>query len=114
MTTTRRIRRFQRTPSPPPLSRPAVDKKTMRISRLPSGALRAIVRRRARRTRYLLTVSVAQQTVTLWEKAKANSPSTKKSQAVYEFRERYVASTSRFGIGQKINSNRTPLGLHRI
>jgi hypothetical protein len=32
----------------------------------------------------------------------------------YEFRRRYVISTSRFGIGRRMNSNQTPLGLHRI
>jgi hypothetical protein len=32
----------------------------------------------------------------------------------YEFRRRFVISTSRFGIGQVMNSNQTPLGLHRI
>jgi lipoprotein-anchoring transpeptidase ErfK/SrfK len=29
-------------------------------------------------------------------------------------RRRYLISTSRFGIGQALNSNRTPIGLHRI
>ena len=33
---------------------------------------------------------------------------------VYDFRRRYVVSTSRFGVGQVMDSNRTPLGLHRI
>jgi hypothetical protein len=32
----------------------------------------------------------------------------------YEFRRRHVISTSRFGIGQVMHSNQTPLGLHRI
>ncbi len=32
----------------------------------------------------------------------------------YTFRRRFVVSTSRFGIGQVMNSNRTPLGLHRV
>ncbi len=43
-------------------------------------------------------------------------PLTNSSQGVshYIFRKRYLISTSRFGIGQIINSNQTPLGLHRI
>jgi hypothetical protein len=64
-----------------------------------------------------LTVSVARQTVSLWEKAKPSAGAKRKrtgSAPVYEFRGRYAASTSRFGIGQKIDSNRTPLGLHQI
>ena len=32
----------------------------------------------------------------------------------YEPRQRYVISTSSFGLGQVMNSNRTPLGLHRV
>ena len=32
----------------------------------------------------------------------------------YDFRRRYLVSTSAFGIGQEINSNCTPLGLHRV
>lgn len=32
----------------------------------------------------------------------------------YIFRQRLAVSTSRFGIGQVINSNKTPLGLHRV
>jgi hypothetical protein len=34
--------------------------------------------------------------------------------SAYQFRRRYLASTSRFGTGQQSGSNRTPLGLHRI
>jgi|SRR4030095_5216094 L,D-transpeptidase catalytic domain len=101
-----------------PSSRPLADKKSMRstqVSRVPLGALRAIARRRIRPSRFLLTVSVDQQAVTLWEKSKSPTPSKRKSAVSnYEFREHYIASTSRFGIGQKIDSNRTPLGLHRI
>ena len=88
-----------------------------RASRAPLGALRAIARRRIRATRFLLTVSVARQTVTLWEKSKPSAGSKRKrtgSAPVYKFCGRYAASTSRFGIGQKIDSNRTPLGLHQI
>src|SRR5271169_6233268 len=51
-------------------------------------------------TRFVLTVSIAGQTVSLFEKNK--------------FVEKFPCSTSRFGIGQVENSNHTPLGLHRI
>ncbi len=51
-------------------------------------------------TKYVLAVSVARQTVSLFEDGK--------------FVKRFPCSTSRFGIGQIEGSNRTPLGLHRI
>ena len=51
-------------------------------------------------TQFILTVSIAEQTVSLFEKEK--------------FVKQFSCSTSRFGIGQTEGSNRTPLGLHRI
>jgi hypothetical protein len=33
---------------------------------------------------------------------------------LFQFRKRFLISTSRFGVGQKNGSNQTPLGLHRI
>jgi hypothetical protein len=51
-------------------------------------------------TQFVLTVSIAGQTVSLFEQNK--------------FAKKFPCSTSRFGIGQTEGSNRTPLGLHRI
>jgi lipoprotein-anchoring transpeptidase ErfK/SrfK len=51
-------------------------------------------------TQFILTVSIAGQTVSLFEQNK--------------FARKFPCSTSRFGIGQTEGSNRTPLGLHRI
>jgi L,D-transpeptidase catalytic domain len=51
-------------------------------------------------TRFVLLVSIAEQTVSLFEQNK--------------FVKKISCSTSRFGIGQTEGSNRTPLGLHRI
>ena len=51
-------------------------------------------------TKYVLAVNVARQTLSLFEAG--------------QFVKRFPCSTSRFGIGQIIGSNRTPLGLHRI
>ena len=51
-------------------------------------------------TRFVLVVSVAEQTVSLFEQNK--------------FVKQLPCSTSRFGIGQTEGSNCTPLGLHRI
>jgi hypothetical protein len=51
-------------------------------------------------TQLVLIVSIAEQTVSLFEQNK--------------FVKKIPCSTSRFGIGQTEGSNRTPLGLHRI
>jgi hypothetical protein len=51
-------------------------------------------------TQFILIVSIAEQTVSLFEQNK--------------FVNFFSCSTSRFGIGQTEGSNRTPLGLHRI
>ena len=51
-------------------------------------------------TQFVLIVSIAGQTVSLFEKM--------------EFIKTFPCSTSRFGIGQTEGSNCTPLGLHRI
>ena len=51
-------------------------------------------------TQFVLTVSIAEQTISLFEQNK--------------FVKNFPCSTSRFGIGQVEGSNCTPLGLHRI
>jgi len=62
-------------------------------------------------TQFVLTVSIAGQTVSLLE-----NPFTPLRLCVedYQFVKKIPCSTSRFGIGQTEGSNRTPLGLHRI
>jgi hypothetical protein len=65
-----------------------------------------------RPTRFVLVVSVAAQRMTLYEqlpawRREARFPS-------YEVRRHCIISTSRFGVGQVMHSNQTPLGLHRI
>ncbi len=68
-------------------------------------ALRWACRRRGvRLTRHLLLVWVGSQRVD-WMVAEKEG---------YRRRRRLVASTSRFGTGQVQDSNRTPLGLHRV
>ena len=51
-------------------------------------------------TQFILTVNIAEQTVSLFTQNK--------------FVKKFPCSTSRFGIGQREGSNRTPLGMHRI
>jgi hypothetical protein len=72
-------------------------------------------------TRFVLVVSVANQTVSLFEKISGSPrPGVEKGKlaAVTDRRYRFLkilcCSTSRFGIGQVAGSNQTPLGLHRI
>jgi len=67
---------------------------------LPEACLAACRRLAVAPPKYILTVSVARQTVSLFADGK--------------FVKSFPCSTSRFGIGQIEGSNRTPLGLHRI
>ena len=55
-------------------------------------------------TRFALVVSVAGQTLSLFENASA----------YWRLGGKFLCSTSRFGTGQTEGSNRTPLGLHRV
>jgi L,D-transpeptidase catalytic domain len=68
--------------------------------KLPLGFLKACKQHEVVSTRFVLIVSIAEQTVSLFEQNK--------------FVKQLPCSTSRFGIGQTEGSNRTPLGLHRI
>ena len=70
-------------------------------------------------TRFVLVVSIADQTVSLVEKVW--SPAFRRSEPAeagtpngYRFVRTFPCSTSRFGISQVAGSNGTPLGLHRI
>jgi hypothetical protein len=69
-------------------------------NKMPEACLTTCWRLQVTPTKYLLTVNISKQTVSLFE----NSAFVKK----------YPCSTSRFGIGQIEGSNCTPLGLHCI
>ena len=62
-------------------------------------------------TQFILTVNIAEQTVSLFENSSAPLRLCVED---YQFVKKFPCSTSRFGIGQTEGSNRTPLGLHRI
>lgn len=70
------------------------------LSNLPGSFLRVCESREIELTDFVLVVSIAGQTVSLFEKG--------------ELAKEFPCSTSRFGIGQTEGSNGTPLGLHRI
>lgn len=74
------------------------------MSKVLDACLRTCRRVGTRPTRWLLVVHIARQSMTLWERSGEN----------YHVRRRFRVSTSRFGIGSQANSNRTPLGLHRV
>lgn len=63
-------------------------------------------------TRFILLVTVASQSMQLWQRSADRSATA--IAPVYSLTKRCRVSTSRFGIGQRLGSNRTPLGLHRI
>lgn len=85
---------------------------TQSVPKFPAGLQRTMTKLGVRRTRFLLCVSVADQAMNVFEKTSRRGRNA--DFPVYEFRQRFLVSTSRFGIGQIIHSNRTPLGLHRI
>jgi hypothetical protein len=76
---------------------------------IPPAALRACARHGVVPTRYFLWVNIARQTTSLFDRPVANG-------MVYEhgLLKTLRCSTSKFGIGEKENSNMTPRGLHRI
>lgn len=73
---------------------------SMNDQHLPKACLYACQRLNVAPTKYILTVNIAAQTVSLYEDGK--------------YVRKMSASTSRFGIGQIQDSNCTPLGLHCI
>src|SRR4051794_15162226 len=83
------------------------------LPRVPRAMLRILRRQGLRPTRFLLVVSIAAQKMFLFQRADFMP-----NQGVYipgylPIRT-FVVSTSAYGIGQLKDSNKTPLGLHRI
>lgn len=73
---------------------------------LPTRFRLACRRRRLAATRDVLVVSVRRQEMLWYRRTSATGRFLR--------HRRFVASTSRFGIGQVRDTNRTPLGLHRV
>jgi hypothetical protein len=75
-------------------------------------------------TRFILAVSVAEQTVSLFENSSLRSGGRqtaafsgslpRAATGEFQFIKKFRCSTSRFGINQTEGSNGTPLGLHRV
>jgi hypothetical protein len=70
----------------------------------PPAALRACARHGAVPTRYFLTVNIARQTTSLFERRRGG----------YQLRKIFRCSTSKYGICERAGSNGTPRGLHRV
>ena len=88
------------------------NQSTANHTRLPEAAVQSMRRLGIRPTRFLLAAAVSSQSMSLFESTIANgSPSVF---AGYRLRKRYRISTSAYGVGQVIDSNQTPLGLHRV
>jgi hypothetical protein len=64
-------------------------------------------------SRFVLTVSIANQTAVLFEKPQAFVCPICENR-IYDPVKKFHCSTSRFGVGQIEGSYRTPLGLHRV
>jgi hypothetical protein len=69
-------------------------------NKIPPACLATCGRLEIEPTKFILTVNISHQTLSLFENGK--------------FVKKFPCSTSRFGIGQTAGSNCTPLGLHRI
>jgi hypothetical protein len=93
------------------LARPAAQ--------LPREALVAARRLGFRPSRFILVVQVATQSMSVWESWGPSFSSRGTAPAAgdklkLELQGRLLISTSRFGVGQAEDSQRTPLGLHRV
>ncbi len=86
------------------------------LPRLPFAFIWRCRQLHVRLTRFVLVASVARQRLSLFERlaASGESPVSRWASAPYRLRRRFLCSTSRFGAGQRLGSNRTPLGLHRV
>lgn len=81
--------------------------------RLPLACSLACSRAGVKYSRYVLVVNVATQKMTLFERVDVRGGFAGRFPQFCR-RRAYLISTSRFGIGQVADSNRTPLGLHRV
>jgi lipoprotein-anchoring transpeptidase ErfK/SrfK len=86
---------------------------------LPPEILRACSRQAVVPTRFILAVSIAAQTTSLFERNGARHTNATAALApvparAYRLLRTFRCSTSKFGIGETAGSNKTPRGLHRI
>lgn len=82
------------------------------FSRLPAGLARACEQRGVLLTEYALAVSVRRQRMRLYVRLPLRDGECPRP--VMALAREMRISTSRFGVGQRENSQQTPLGLHRV
>lgn len=87
-----------------------------RLPRLPAGFYKTLAKLAIRPSTTVLWVSIRRQEMQEWvRRAEPQAKARLRKHPGYERRgEPLRCSTSRFGIGQQVDSNCTPLGLHRI
>ncbi len=100
------------------VNRPAIRLPALR-PHLPRAFFLACRRAGVTLTRFVLAASVARQRLSLFmfgarPPTSGFGPSDGARGPDYSFRREFLASMSRFGIGQANGSNCTPLGLHRV
>lgn len=85
-------------------------------ARLPRSFFDAVHRTNSAFQPNVLWISVGDQRVIHLQRVTAlpEEARTRRNPVYAPVRAPYIASTSRYGIGQQENSNKTPLGLHRI
>ena len=81
-------------------------------AQLPSDLKAALRRCGVRPTRWLLIVSINRQRLRVLEQTVRVPPTA--FFPCYQRRWEHLISTSAWGVGQTVNSNQTPLGLHRV
>jgi lipoprotein-anchoring transpeptidase ErfK/SrfK len=81
----------------------------MKLTRIPPAAQRACAQLGILPSRHFLVVNISRQQASLFER-----PFARSSAQLYKLAKTMRCSTSKYGIGEKANSNMTPRGLHRI
>lgn len=81
--------------------------------KIPQALVHAVRQLGLRPTRFLLSVNVAEQEMVLFQQSEF-APARGIYFPGYYARQSFLISTSAYGTGQVINSNQTPLGLHRV
>lgn len=81
--------------------------------RLPQALVRTVRQLGLRPTRFILSVNIAEQEMVLFQQCEYARPFGVYFPGYYP-RQSFLVSTSAYGIGQVKDSNKTPLGLHRV
>jgi len=80
--------------------------------RLPFNLICTLRRHQLLPSHLILTVNTSTQSMRLFERDKNQTSAA--GFPNYSLRKTYRISSSAYGLGQQINSNQTPLGLHRV